>query len=80
MTKPPSSYLRRFHYDTITHSGPFLRYMIREIGADRILLGSDYPADMGYTRPVDVVMELNELTARERNMLLADNAARLLKL
>lgn len=80
MTKPPSSYLRRFHYDTLAHNSHFLMYMIREIGADRIVLGDDYPADMGYKRPVDVVDELTELTTSERDMILSTNAERLLRL
>ena len=55
-------------------------YMVREIGADRIVLGDDYPADMGYKRPVDVVDDLKELTASERAMILSSNAERLLRL
>ena len=80
MTKRPSDYLRRFHYDTIAHNSHFLMYMVREIGADRIVLGDDYPADMGYKRPVDVVDDLKELTASERAMILSSNAERLLRL
>ena len=80
MTKPPSEYLRRFHYDTIAHNSSFLMYMVREIGADRIVLGDDYPADMGYKRPVDVVDGLTDLTTSERNMILSSNAERLLRL
>jgi aminocarboxymuconate-semialdehyde decarboxylase len=80
MTKPPSSYLRRFHYDTITHSDPILVNLIRQVGADRVVLGSDCPADMSYTRPVDVVERLKEISASERGAILNGNAARLLKL
>ena len=80
MTKPPSSYLRRFYYDTITHSDEFLMYMIQQIGADRIVLGDDYPADMGYKRPVDVVERLTGLSEGEREMILSGNAVRLLRL
>ena len=80
MKKPPFDYLRRFYYDTIAHSDHFLMYMIREIGADRIVLGDDYPADMGYKRPVDIVERLTELTAAERELILTRNAERLLRL
>jgi len=80
MTKPPSSYLRRFHYDTITHSGPILLDLVRLVGADRVVLGSDHPADMSYERPVDVVERVTELTGRERDLILGGNAMRLLKL
>lgn len=79
MTQPPSAYLRRFHYDTITHSDPILMNLIRQVGADRVVMGSDCPADMSYTRPVDVVERLGGLTEAERGGILGGNAARLLK-
>jgi aminocarboxymuconate-semialdehyde decarboxylase len=80
MTKPPSSYLRRFHYDTITHSNKILLDLISLVGVDRVVLGSDCPADMSYTRPVDVVEKLTELSAADRDAILGGNAARLLKM
>jgi predicted TIM-barrel fold metal-dependent hydrolase len=43
-------------------------------------MGSDCPADMSYTRPVDVVERLAELSGSERDGILGGNAARLLKL
>jgi aminocarboxymuconate-semialdehyde decarboxylase len=80
MTRPPSGYLRRFHYDTITHSDSILTNLIRQVGADRVVMGSDCPADMSYTRPVDVVERLGELSSNERDSILGGNAARLLKI
>ena len=80
MTKPPSSYLRRFHYDTISHNGPILLNLVRQVGADRVVLGSDHRSDMGYKLPVDVVERLTELSLRERELILGGNAARLLKI
>ena len=80
LPNPPSSYLRRFYYDTVTHSDEILMNLIRQMGADRIVLGSDHPADMSYTRPVDVVERLTALTAEERALILGGNAARLLRL
>lgn len=80
LPQPPSSYVRRFYYDTITHNDQILMNLIRQMGVDRILLGSDHPADMGNTRPADVVRRLTELSANDRDMILGGNAARLLKL
>lgn len=80
MTKAPSSYLRRFHYDTITHSDAILLKLIDHVGADRVVMGSDCPADMSYTRPVDVVERLAAVSAKDRDLILGDNAARLLHL
>lgn len=58
LANPPSSYLRRFTYDTIAHSKPIMEFVIGQVGADRIMIGSDYCFDMGYERPVQVVEEL----------------------
>ena len=80
MTRPPSTYLRRFHYDTIAHSDRILLNLIRQVGVDRVVMGSDCPADMSYTRPVDVIERLQELSGGERDSILGGNAARLLKL
>jgi aminocarboxymuconate-semialdehyde decarboxylase len=45
--KPPSQYLRRFHYDTLTHGGAAVRFLVEQVGADRVVLGTDMPFDMG---------------------------------
>jgi aminocarboxymuconate-semialdehyde decarboxylase len=45
----PSTYVRRFHYDTILHSPMHLRWLAEAVGVERMLLGSDYsfpPADL----------------------------------
>jgi len=79
MKQMPSTYLRRFHYDTIGHNSVILMNVIHQVGADRVVLGSDYTFDMGYERPVEVVENLTELSARDRELILGGNAARLLK-
>ena len=80
MTQPPSAYLRRFHYDTITHSDKILMNLIHLVGADRVVMGSDCPADMSYTRPVDVVERLKDLSSNERDAIVGGNAAKLLRM
>jgi aminocarboxymuconate-semialdehyde decarboxylase len=44
---PPAASLDRLFYDTILHSKPALEFLIGSVGHDRVLLGSDYPFDMG---------------------------------
>jgi aminocarboxymuconate-semialdehyde decarboxylase len=80
MKRPPEKYLRRFTYDTITHSDRILKYLIDMVGADRVMVGSDYCFDMGYTRPVDVVKRLAPLSATDRELVLGGTAARLFRL
>jgi aminocarboxymuconate-semialdehyde decarboxylase len=79
LKKPPSSYLRRFTYDTISHAPESLNYLIKLVGADRVMMGSDYCFDMGYERPVDVVTAL-KLNRTDQEKILARNAARVLRL
>ncbi|MFF9327313.1 amidohydrolase family protein [Streptomyces sp. NPDC014776] len=49
---PPSSYLKRLYFDSLVHDPHVLRELVRAAGADRVLLGSDFPFDMGAEDPV----------------------------
>lgn len=75
----PSDYLRRFTYDTIAFSPSVMKFVIDQVGIDRITLGDDYFFDMGEPDPVRFVDRLG-LDPAERAMALGGNAARLLKL
>ena len=75
----PSEYLRRFTYDTIGHDDRINANLIRQVGADRVILGSDYCFDMGLERPVEAVERLG-LDAGDREAILGRTAARLLKI
>ena len=43
----PEPWINRFYYDTILHSKESLAFLVQSVGASRVLLGSDYPYDMG---------------------------------
>jgi aminocarboxymuconate-semialdehyde decarboxylase len=79
LPRPPSQYLQRFTFDTLVHSKSAMEFVIGEVGAERIMIGSDYCFDMGYERPVHFLDQVN-LTSVQRKMILGDNAARMLKL
>jgi aminocarboxymuconate-semialdehyde decarboxylase len=78
--RPLSAYLRRFTYDTISHDPGALTYLIATMGADRVMVGSDFCFDMGYERPRDIVLKSRRLTRQDRERILRGNAARLLRL
>lgn len=80
MKKPASAYLRRFHYDLITHHSVIMRNLIDLVGVDRIVCGTDFPQGMSVKQPVDFVESIPGLSHREREMILSDNPARLLKI
>ena len=77
--KPASSYLHRFLFDIIAHNDQILMNLIRMVGADRVVLGDDYPFNMGLDRPVDVVERL-KISTKEKDAILGGNAAAVLKL
>ncbi len=79
LAQAPSTYLRRFTYDTISHSAPILDFIISQVGADRIMLGSDYCYDMGCERPLALLDEL-KISDADRKLIVGGTAARLLKI
>jgi aminocarboxymuconate-semialdehyde decarboxylase len=78
--KPPSAYLRKFYYDCLTHSEPALRMLLDAVGADRVVLGTDWPADMRIDWPVAWVLGLKSLTQEEKDKILWKNLENLLGL
>jgi aminocarboxymuconate-semialdehyde decarboxylase len=51
--EPPSTYLRRLRFDSVVYDPGALRHLVDAVGADRVLLGSDHPFDMGVDDPVE---------------------------
>ena len=78
--RPPSSYLEKFYFDTITHDPEMLRRLIDRFGADHVVLGTDYPYDMGDEDPLGMLAQVKRLPRAERDLIAGGNAARLLKL
>jgi len=77
---PPSTYQRRLYYDCITMSEPALRFLIDTVGADRVVLGSDWPYVGWDPSPVAWVQSLESLTQAEKDAILWQNLERLLGL
>ncbi|WP_194421263.1 amidohydrolase family protein [Microbacterium abyssi] len=73
----PSSYLSKIWFDTVVHDPSALQHLIAAAGASQVVLGSDYPFDMGLDEPVDFVRGAG-LSADITDGILAGNAAALL--
>ncbi len=78
--KTPSSYLEKFYFDTITFDRGMLKRLVERFGADHVLLGTDYPYDMGMEHPVEFIGGAPGLSAGEKARVMGGNAARLLKI
>ena len=78
--QPPSAYLNRFYYDCLTHSETALRMLIDAVGIDRVVFGTDWPADMQTDWPVSWILSLESLTQGEKESILWKNLEQLLGL
>jgi aminocarboxymuconate-semialdehyde decarboxylase len=78
--RPPSSYQRRLYYDTVVGSEKALRFLLDEVGSDRIVLGSDWPFVPWHPSPVTWVQGLKTLTEDEKEKILWRNLESLLRL
>ena len=78
--QPPSTYQRRLYYDCVTGSEAALRFLLDQVGADRVVLGSDWPFVPWHPSPVAWVQGLKTLTQDEKDRILWRNLESLLKL
>ena len=78
--RKPSAYLERLYFDTITFDHGMLAHLIARFGADHVLLGTDYPYDMGMERPLEFIEGVKGLSRAETRAIEGGNAARLLKI
>ncbi len=78
LERAPSEYLRRFYYDSCTHSEATLRFLIDTVGADRVVLGTDYPAKMILDDAVEWINGLEALGSQEKSAILSENPASLI--
>jgi aminocarboxymuconate-semialdehyde decarboxylase len=76
----PSAYLKRLYFDALVYTHHQLHFLVEEYGADHILMGTDYPADMGEVDPIGMIEGTPGLDDVERRAILGRNAARLLNL
>jgi aminocarboxymuconate-semialdehyde decarboxylase len=71
---PPSAYTDRFFVDSVVFDDHSLRLLVDRMGADRVLMGTDYPYPLG-ERPAGRAVRYNPLLSpAERDAILASNA------
>ncbi|MFZ0498040.1 MAG: amidohydrolase family protein [Steroidobacteraceae bacterium] len=80
MKHAPSEYLRRIHFDSLVYSPESLANLIAQVGVGQVVVGTDYPFDMGSYDVHGLIEAVPALTDTERAAILGDNAVRLLGL
>jgi aminocarboxymuconate-semialdehyde decarboxylase len=74
MSRSPAEYLRMLYFDSCVYETEVLEALVKRVGADRVLLGSDYP--VGEPKPIEFI-ESCALSAQEKADIIGGNAARL---
>ena len=74
----PNALLRRFYCDALTHDTRALRYLIDLVGADRVVIGTDAPFDMGEEHPIAMINKVKRLSAKDREQIFSKTALRLI--
>jgi aminocarboxymuconate-semialdehyde decarboxylase len=74
MRKSPAEYMRMLHFDSCVYEPEVLEALVRRVGAEQVVLGSDYP--VGDPDPIGFV-EKCALPAAEKEAIIGSNAARL---
>jgi aminocarboxymuconate-semialdehyde decarboxylase len=80
IARMPTTYLKRCYFDALVYTRHQLDYLVEEYGADHLLMGTDYPADMGEVDPIGMIEGCPGLDDAERKAIFGGNAARLLNL
>jgi aminocarboxymuconate-semialdehyde decarboxylase len=80
ISRPPSSYLKQFYYDTVNFDNAAQRLAIEFAGADHIVAGSDYPHQIGSIPKMLSSIRRLPISEADRSGILGGNAARILRL
>ena len=76
MSRSPSDYLKLLSYDSCVYDRETLEFLVHKVGADRIVMGSDY--SVGELHPIEFVTDSKVIAPADKEKILSTNAARLL--
>ncbi len=74
LPRPPSFYLKKIYFDTIVFTPDQLDALVKLFGPEKILLGTDYPYDMGEHDPIGHIAAAKSLTEADRSAIAGGNA------
>ena len=78
MKRPPSEYLRQIYFDSLVYRADTLHALIDRVGASRVVLGTDYPFDMGVRDPLARLLAVPGLSPEHAAAIRGGNAETLL--
>ena len=75
--KDPEQYFGKFYYDTIIHNADCFDFAVKTLGADRVVYGTDYPADMANHQVAREIPGLSRFSKADQEKILFGNAKEL---
>jgi len=78
-TLPPSKYLKNLYFDNLVYRIETVEYLKRMVGADHIMVRTDYPFDLGDWNAAEKIQTMN-CTESEREAMLHGNARKLMRI
>ena len=72
--------MKKVVFDRSTFDDGMLRQLVGKVGVDRVMLGTDYPYDMGMETPVKFIDSVSRLSRADKDKIMGGNAARLLNI
>jgi aminocarboxymuconate-semialdehyde decarboxylase len=80
ITRPPSTYLKQVFVDCLVFDSVHLEFLIQQMGADHVVIGTDYPFDMGHYDPLGQIDGVRGLSDEDKDLIRSTTAHKLLKL
>jgi len=77
--EPPSKYLKNLYFDNLVYRVETVEYLTRMVGAEHVMVGTDYPFDLGDWKAAEKIQTMN-CTTSEREAMLHGNARKLLRI
>ena len=77
--QPPSKYLKNLYFDNLVYRVETVEYLKRMVGAEHIMVGTDYPFDLGDWMAAEKIQAMN-CTDAEREAMMYGNARKLLRI
>jgi len=77
---PPEYYLHKLYIDNLVFEEQQVTHLVRVMGATNVVLGTDYPFDMGQENPVDLIEGLADVSEADKERIKSGNAIELLRL
>src|SRR5215467_6426425 len=79
ISRPPSSYLKQFYFDTVNFDPRAIELAVAFAGADHVLAGSDYPHQIGSIEKMLESLKTIRVSEEDRAKILGGNAAKLIR-